>query len=393
MLFTFALPTFASNVDVSNGDWKITNNFCYFNDNFNKFVSVQTSSCLSNDFSTLVNSYGISNISSLCSTNKYKINTLFSKVSKSAILTKDNDIRIELKNNFLIAYVDNDPNKAPKKFIPSRCTYDVSVTDINGKVYNIDDVDVSLKLTNSSNNQYSIIIDLPFQNFDIYQVTVGIIFDFDCFNGSGDIYSFMYGCSQGEILVDIEQGDKTTGLLDSIIEWIKQIVEDIKSLGQSIANLPELIKEKLSSLFENIANKLTELGNNIIEGLKSLFIPEEGFFDDKKAEMEAFLEDHFGIIYTAPNIAFTIFEKLLSISPGEPCLTFPAIEFEFLGEYIKLSDPITINLYDFVAKGTPLYTIYQFYRAGMTAFLIFLFVEYAMNKYNYLFGKDGEAVN
>lgn len=386
MLFTFALPTFAVDVDLSNGEWKIVTYFQGFNDNYNTYQSLTTFTGYSNQKISLE----CSNNSSVNSTGKYRQIFHFSNSSGSALVKKDNDFRIEINKNYLNAFVDNDPNKEPLKYNISKSNVVVEVKSSNGSSKTVN-ATVTLKRTNYNTNEYSLVVDIPYQDFDIYTVSLYISYDLSAFTGTGSIHAFSY--IMGDLVVSSDKGDKTTGLLDSIIEWIKQIVEDIKSLGQSIVNLPELIKEKLSSLFENIANKLTELGNNIIEGLKSLFIPQEGFFDDKKAEMETFLEDHFGIIYTAPNIVITIFEKLLSISPGEPALTMPAIEFEFLGEHIKLSDPITINLYDFVAKGTPLYTIYQFYRAGMTAFLIFLFVEYAMNKYNYLFGKDGEAVN
>lgn len=176
--------------------------------------------------------------------------------------------------------------------------------------------------------------------------------------------------------------------------WFQKIINKIQETIDGIKQIPQKINEKLTELKESIVNAFVELKDNIIEGLKSLFVPDEGFFDDKKAEMEAFLEEHFGVIYTAPNMFITVLRKLLTISPGQPSITIPAISFDFLGETFYLfKEPISVNLYDFIAKGTPLYSIYQFYRACVTAILIYTFIDYAINKYNYLFGKDGEAVS
>lgn len=163
--------------------------------------------------------------------------------------------------------------------------------------------------------------------------------------------------------------------------WFQKIINKINDVWESIKALPD----KIGAYIQQIATDITD-------GLKSLFIPEDGFLDEKKAEMEVFLEDHFGILYTAPNILFTIFEKLLTISPEEPLLTMPAIEFMWQGEKITLTEPITIYFNDYISKGAVLETFYKFYRAFVSVSLILSFVNYAKNKYDYLFGKDGEAV-
>ena len=77
MLFTFALPTFASDVDVSNGDWKIVKNFCYFRDNTQKYVSVQSVTGYSNDLVSVINEYSnLSTIAPYWTTGKLKLNTI-----------------------------------------------------------------------------------------------------------------------------------------------------------------------------------------------------------------------------------------------------------------------------------------------------------------------------
>ena len=163
--------------------------------------------------------------------------------------------------------------------------------------------------------------------------------------------------------------------------WFQKIINKINDVWESIKSLPD----KIGAYIQQIATDITD-------GLKSLFIPEDGFLDEKKAELELFLEEHFGILYTAPNILFTILERLMTISPEEPSLTMPAIEFIWQGEKITLTEPITIYFNDYISSGAVLETFYKFYRAFVSVSLILMFVNYAKNKYDYLFGKDGEAV-
>ena len=164
--------------------------------------------------------------------------------------------------------------------------------------------------------------------------------------------------------------------------WFQKIIAKINDVWESIKSLPD----KIGAYIQQIATDITD-------GLKSLFVPEDGFFDTKKQEMEIFLEEHFGVIFTAPNILITIIEKLLTVEVSEPIISFPKIQFDLLGtEYSLIDKEIHLNLSDFVAYGSPYHILYKFYRAFATGFLIVAFANYCKNKYDYLFGKDGEAV-
>lgn len=190
--------------------------------------------------------------------------------------------------------------------------------------------------------------------------------------------------------------------------------DDDSGWFQKILNAITSIPEKISSFFQDLKNGITELGNNIkgfftdlgdkiggffvelkdnlIEGLKGLFVPSEGFFEEKKAELELFLEDHFGILWTAPNIMISTIEQLLTIDIEEPSITMPAIQFTWEDELITLTEPMTVNFNNYIGEGKPLHTFYGFYKTFVTIVLIFLFIQFCLKKYHYIFGKDGEAV-
>lgn len=81
-----------------------------------------------------------------------------------------------------------------------------------------------------------------------------------------------YFCISQEIDLT-DKDDKSTGLLNSIIDWIKQIIEDIKSL-------PEKISNSLSTFFENLGNKLTELKDGISNFFENLWNNLKSAFED-----------------------------------------------------------------------------------------------------------------
>lgn len=174
--------------------------------------------------------------------------------------------------------------------------------------------------------------------------------------------------------------------------WFQKIINKIEETISNIKQIPEKINQKLTELKESITNAFVELKENLIEGLKGLFVPSDGFFEEKKAELELFLEDHFGILWTAPNIMISTIEQLLTMSPEEPSITMPAIQFTWENELITLTEPMTVHFNDYIGEGTPLETFYNFYRVFVTIILIFLFINYCLKKYHYIFGKDGEAV-
>lgn len=174
--------------------------------------------------------------------------------------------------------------------------------------------------------------------------------------------------------------------------WFQKIINKIEETISNIKEIPQKINQKLTELKESITNAFVELKDNLIEGLKGLFVPSDGFFEEKKAELELFLEDHFGILWTAPNIMISTIEQLLTMSPKEPSITMPAIQFTWEDELITLTEPMTVNFNDYIGDGTPLEAFYNFYRVFVTIILIFLFINYCLKKYHYIFGKDGEAV-
>lgn len=106
------------------------------------------------------------------------------------------------------------------------------------------------------------------------------IFNFDVVDGQSDV-DLSIRC-----YADSERVSETTGLLNSIIEFVKGIFENIKELPNKIGNFFNDLKNNLTTWFANIGNWFTELGDKI-----------SGFFIDIGDKISGFFEKLWNRIY------------------------------------------------------------------------------------------------
>lgn len=97
-----------------------------------------------------------------------------------------------------------------------------------------------------------------------------------------------------EWILSLEQEDEKTGLLKSIIEWLKGIKNGITDLFDSIKELPS----KIWSFIEN--------------GLKSLFVPSEEFLTGFKTDMEDMLREKLGAVYQVIEITLESWDSIMN---------------------------------------------------------------------------------
>lgn len=221
--------------------------------------------------------------------------------------------------------------------------------------------------------------------------------------GSGENQNAFYLLSK---VVDITDRTDEPG-------WLGRILQKFTDLGDAIGNFFSSLGDRISGFFtdlwENIKQKFddlkqwfvdlgdriqgffVELYNDIVEGLKSLFIPSDGYFDAKKTELETFAIEHFGALYQVPDLMVDTLRKFTSMSPEQPSITLPAIEFNFNGKHYVLSDSITYSFSWVNDSGNALFYLYKFYRGFVTVILFFAFANYCIKKYNEVFaGSDAE---
>lgn len=112
--------------------------------------------------------------------------------------------------------------------------------------------------------------------------------------------------------INLNEESQESGLLKTVIEWLKGIKNGITEMFNSIAELPS----KLWTAIEN--------------GLKNLFIPDEQFMTDYSDNWDNLLSQRFGAIYDVSQIMFD-FVGNIQVSDATNTIRFPEVSLDFSG--------------------------------------------------------------
>lgn len=136
------------------------------------------------------------------------------------------------------------------------------------------------------------------------------------------VFPYMYKADfSGSITLD--DSGVISGLISSIIEWLKSILNAIKALPQQIADL-------------------------VVEGIKTLFVPSSDDIMVTFDSLKVVAENKLGFLYTIFNMVYDLFNSLISgvISPSDT-ITIPRFAFPFSfveGGEIVLWEEMTFNI-------------------------------------------------
>lgn len=177
------------------------------------------------------------------------------------------------------------------------------------------------------------------------------------------LYFTVGGLTEEEILQ--EKQDITNGLLEEQNETNKGIWGTIKE-----------ILSYLNPFSENFfAYKLVEL---ILDGLKSLFIPEDGFFETFFEDMKNWFSERLGFLFYPFELIIDILNKMLNINFTEPIFNIPDIKEPFTDT--KLISATTYNLNNMLSNST-LENMHNIYLVVVDAIIIFALVNLAKRKF------------
>ena len=142
--------------------------------------------------------------------------------------------------------------------------------------------------------------------------------------------------------------------------WLSSVVGGLETVWQAVINLPQLIADKLSVLFNNIKDAIVSLPQTILDGVKDIFIPDTEVIKEK---FLGFVED-FGTIFGAN---FDAFDNLFTAEkPLEDVTVNYAIPG--LGEF-----NLTILEKEWVHKGV------AFFRPVIRGWLVLLLIIFNWN--------------
>lgn len=170
-------------------------------------------------------------------------------------------------------------------------------------------------------------------------------------------------------------------LSDSVGGFFSDLFIKLKGWFDNIGNWFSDLGDKISNKFDEIKVKITNtivaLGEDIIEGLKRLFIPSEDFLNDKLDEFLDAYEDHFGI-FAQGTIYFTnAIRKVDSVLTDSYSFVFPELSITIQGHKYVFSEKHTVDIQQWLNSGTWSGNLYEMYRVFASAFLIYLVLLYA----------------
>ena len=116
-----------------------------------------------------------------------------------------------------------------------------------------------------------------------------------------------------------------------------------------------------------VVNAIVQLGQTILDGLKSLFIPSDGYFEGVASDMQAWLEDHLGLLVYPFTLVADLASRIAAVEGGEPTAHIPEIAYTDDGDKYVLIAEQEVNLYDQVGRNETFIELHQLYLMAMDA--------------------------
>ena len=169
--------------------------------------------------------------------------------------------------------------------------------------------------------------------------------------------------------------------LDTAENTRKGIWETIKSIPSTIGNFFTDLGDKIGGFFTNLLN-------GILDGLKSLFIPSDGFFKDWFNGFKTYVEDKLGFLATPFTIFIDFIESYSNLSSSNDIiLNIPDISVPNFEDY-KIISATTFNWSQTLKSKTSLLNLWNLYLDFIDVFLMLNFIGLCEKVYNRIFGGD-----
>ncbi len=192
------------------------------------------------------------------------------------------------------------------------------------------------------------------------------------------------------------------GLIDSIIQGINEVIDGISNVATNVANLPSNIAGALSGLFQRvvsavtsigdqITNALTTLGNFLIDGLKQLFIPSDGFFENVANDLSTFFSDRLGLLLYPFDFLVSLGDRIAGLETSEPTCTIPEIAYTDSDDnkYVLIEGQ-TLNVYDLVGRNDIIVGMHQTYLTVMDGIIAFTLMALCWKRFDHIIGGGAE---
>ena len=185
--------------------------------------------------------------------------------------------------------------------------------------------------------------------------------------GPDEIYSSVT-FQVGGLTIDEELKNKE----DEQTDAIRENTETNKGIWETIKDIVSFINPFSENFF---VYKLIDL---LVDALKSLFIPSDGFFDTYFTELKDWFSERLGFLFYPFELLIDILNKILNVNFSEPIFNIPDISEPFTNK--KFINATTFNFNDLLSNSI-LNTVHNIYFICVDAFIVFELVNLFRRKY------------
>lgn len=117
---------------------------------------------------------------------------------------------------------------------------------------------------------------------------------------------------------------------------------------------------------------LSAFGHYLLNGLKSLFIPSDGYFDAYMEKTKTWASERFGFLYTAGDLVVSFITNIRDMLKDDFQFVLPAAEFDLNGDHYVLWNEYTVPMSEYLENKTIkfIYSSYCFILGGICSFAL-----------------------
>lgn len=174
-------------------------------------------------------------------------------------------------------------------------------------------------------------------------------------------------------------GDRISGFFSDLSKNISQWFAE---QAQKIQDFKDGVKQWFQELGDKIGGFFTDLYNDLIEGLKALFIPADGYFDAYMQKTKDWAAERFGFLYTAADLMVTMVTDLKGLLRDEFTFVLPAARFTLNGQTYTLWDEYTVPMGEYLQNNYMkfAYGTYKTLLGSVFAFALFKYAQRVFDK-------------
>lgn len=122
-----------------------------------------------------------------------------------------------------------------------------------------------------------------------------------------------------------------TSIASGIDAFKTNVANSFTSLGSTITNKLTDVRDGIQAGLDDVADRtesaLSRLGNFVIDSIKGLFIPSDGYFSSLFDDLNEFFKERFGFLYTPIDLLIRFVNMIYSADASFTGIPFPEIKW------------------------------------------------------------------